>query len=122
MSEERAVALLSTVGLQELLGRFSLGDTAEWGELLSGGQKQRLSWCRLYFHNPRFALVDEATSAISSDMVHHLYDHAKRLGITLVSISHQPEIDQHHEMALDLDRSGGFSFGPLAEVEDNELM
>eukprot|EP00939_MAST-03C_sp_MAST-3C-sp1_P000817 g817.t1 len=125
ISKEEAVRLLKLVGLQDLLGRFNLDDETTlkaspsrenrgdsvlttWHEILSGGQKQRLAWCRLFFHKPTFALVDEATSAVSADMATKLYTMAKDMGITLVSISHHKEIDALHSMSLDLTKHGAY--------------
>lgn len=123
ITKEDAVDLLRLVGLSDLLKRFSLdeeekeqdetGDdmssSESWSEVLSGGQRQRLSWCRLFFHRPTFALVDEATSAVSADMATKLYKHAFARGITLVSISHHPEIDALHTSSLDLRKGGSYT-------------
>ena len=39
---------------------------------------------RLFFHRPRFGVLDECTNATSVDVEELLYQHAAALGITLV--------------------------------------
>jgi len=106
ISDEKASELLSVVGLGELLERFSLDDIADWTNSLSGGQRQRLGWARLYFHAPKFCLLDEATSAISKEGIEPLFSYAKNLGMTLLTISHSNVVDQQHSRAIDF-VSGG---------------
>jgi ABC-type uncharacterized transport system fused permease/ATPase subunit len=102
LDSDQFAALMEVVGLKELAKRYTMETEEDWSNVLSGGQKQRLSWARLYFHKPKFAMVDEATSAVSVDMVDRLYSHAKAGGTTLVTISHQAAVDRHHIQALDL--------------------
>lgn len=67
--------LLEHVHLAYLPGREGGLDTRkEWKDVLSGGEKQRISIARLFFAKslplsaPDFAVLDEATSAVSSDV------------------------------------------------------
>lgn len=48
------------------------------------GEQQRLGMARLFFHSPRFGVLDECTNATSVDVEELLYQHAASLGITLV--------------------------------------
>jgi len=113
ISEDAAATLLCEVGLEDIVGRYSMEEIADWSNVLSGGQKQRLSWARLFFHSPKFALLDEATSAISIDYVNRLFHIAKAKGITLFTISHSAEVDRHHQRALDLKKGGQYSISKI---------
>ena len=99
---------LEAVGLAELLQRYKLDDVEDWSSVLSGGQKQRLIFARLFYHSPRVALLDEATSAIATGGMISL-SKKPRCGITLVTISHSSAVDAHHTQAIDLRKGGAWN-------------
>ncbi|AKH42618.1 Macrolide export ATP-binding/permease protein MacB [Croceibacterium atlanticum] len=85
---EKALKALEVVGL---------GDRAEHGSnQLSGGQQQRVAIARALVNEPSLILADEPTGNLdtrtSIDVMHALQDLRERLGITIVLITHEPEI------------------------------
>lgn len=72
----------------------------EWKDVFSGGEKQRVQLARIFYHKPRFAILDEATSAVSNDVEALLYTSTKEAGITMITISHRPNLLKYHSFLL----------------------
>ena len=84
---ERARAALESVGL---------GDRVDFlPTQLSGGQKQRVAIARAMINRPHVLLADEPTGALdtaSGKQVMELFEKLNRDGMTVVMITHAPEI------------------------------
>ena len=62
---------------------------------LSGGQKQRVAIARAIVNHPRLLLADEPTGALdtkSGDQVMELFKELNDEGVTIVMITHEPDI------------------------------
>lgn len=58
--------LLRAVDLDYLVEREGgLDAVVDWGSQLSLGEQQRLGMARLFYHNPKFAILDECTSGVT---------------------------------------------------------
>ena len=81
--ESELHAILEQSRLGYLTDREGGWDTKKtWKDVLSGGEKQRMGIARLLYHEPRYAFIDEGTSAMSSDVEGLLYETCKGKGIS----------------------------------------
>jgi len=85
---ERVKELIELVGLT--------GREKSFPSQLSGGQKQRVGIARALANNPEVLLCDEATSALDPEttdaILELLVDINKRLGLTIVLITHEMHV------------------------------
>jgi ATP-binding cassette, subfamily D (ALD), peroxisomal long-chain fatty acid import protein len=95
--------ILEMARLEYLPGREGGYDTRkEWKDVLSGGEKQRMGFARVIYHEPRYVVIDEGTSAVSSDVEGWLYEMLKERGITLITISTRASLKKYHSFVLTL--------------------
>ncbi|KAG9256113.1 ABC transporter transmembrane region 2-domain-containing protein [Emericellopsis atlantica] len=100
-SEDDLKRVLEEAKLGYLPDREGGWDTRkEWKDVLSGGEKQRMGFARLLYHEPQYAIIDEGTSAVSSDVEGLLYETCKEKGITLITISTRASLKKYHTYNL----------------------
>uniref|UniRef100_A0A8D2L6Z4 ATP binding cassette subfamily D member 4 n=1 Tax=Varanus komodoensis TaxID=61221 RepID=A0A8D2L6Z4_VARKO len=77
-----------------------------WYDILSPGEMQRLSFARLFYLQPQYALLDESTSALTEEVEHELYKICAQLGMTLVTVGHRSSLEKFHSWNLKLHGGG----------------
>lgn len=106
--------ILGTVEIEHIVDRVGGWDAEEeWRDVLSGGLQQRVAMARLFYHAPKYAILDECTSSVTLEIEKAMYEHAKALGVTLMTVSHRRSLWKYHQNILQFDGQGGFIFTKL---------
>jgi D-methionine transport system ATP-binding protein len=113
---KRVSELIKLVGLE--------GRENAYPSQLSGGQKQRVGIARALANNPKVLLCDEATSALdpqtTDSILELLVDINKRLGLTIVLITHEMHVIRKicHRVAV-MESGHIVELGPVLDVFKN---
>ncbi|KHN06585.1 ABC transporter D family member 1 [Glycine soja] len=121
LTDSRMVELLKNVDLEYLLDRYPSETEVNWGDELSLGEQQRLGMARLFYHKPKFAILDECTSAVTTDMEERFCANVLAMGTSCITISHRPALVAFHDVVLSLDGEGGWSVHHRREDSSTEL-
>ena len=107
---ERVGQCMRTLHLEHLLDMChgdlrwrptSANSAFSWQTALSNGEKQRLSFLRIVYQRPAFALLDEFTSSVDQDTEAAMYEWLdRRLDCTYMSIAHRDTVRQFHHREL----------------------
>lgn len=113
------------------LERVGLGDRTDFKPTqLSGGQCQRVAIARAIVNNPKLILADEPTGALdtkSGDQIMEIFKSLNEEGVTIVMITHEPEIAAHAKRILHIrdgllvDGSGAPLSQPVAPVRMEDI-
>jgi len=115
-AEKRGMELLELVGLPDKANSYPAQ--------LSGGQQQRVAIARALATDPEVLLCDEATSALDPKTTHAILelirDINKKLGITVIVITHQMSVVQEicNRVAI-LEHGEVVEEGDVSEVFSN---
>ncbi|KAK8094180.1 hypothetical protein PG997_000865 [Apiospora hydei] len=115
VTDAQLLDILKILNLEHLVDLYPEGwdAEAEWRDVLSGGLQQRVAMARLFYHKPRYAILDECTSSVTLETEKIMYDNAKALGITLMTVSHRRSLWKYHSRILQFDGQGNYVFTKL---------
>ncbi|GGZ94556.1 macrolide export ATP-binding/permease protein MacB [Ignatzschineria ureiclastica] len=97
LRHERAVSLLSRLGLEERVRYYPTQ--------LSGGQQQRVSIARALMNGGEIILADEPTGALDSESGKAVLEILKELneaGHTIIMVTHDPEVAAHAKRIIEI--------------------
>ncbi|CAM3999287.1 type I secretion system permease/ATPase [Kerstersia gyiorum] len=122
VDEQQVIAAAQMAGVHELILQLPDGYQTQLGENgmgLSGGQRQRVGLARALYGEPCLVVLDEPNANLDEAgdaMLAEAIARIKRAGITLVLITHKPNILKLADKLLVLHAGAQADFGPLAEV------
>mgnify|MGYP003588123548 CR=1 FL=1 len=117
-TDSELLELLAKVNLSYIAEREGgLDASSDWYDQLSGGERQRISITRLFYHCPKFAALDEATSAVSVEMENEIYQIAKGMGISLITVTQRPSLYQLHDYCLKFTSNKEWTFEKISHDE-----
>ena len=101
VTDSQLIAMLQIVQIGGIVDREGGFDVEkDWKDVLAGGDKQRIAMARLFYHRPRYAILDECTSSVGMDIEKIMYEHSQELGISLITVSHRPTLWKYHNWIL----------------------
>ena len=121
-SETDLLHILKILEIEAVVDRPGGWDAIEeWRDVFSGGLQQRIAMARLFYHKPKYAILDECTSSVTLEIEKKMYDTAKSLGTTLMTVSHRRSLWRYHSRILQFDGQGGYVFTKLDAERRMEL-
>jgi putative ATP-binding cassette transporter len=105
--DEQLREALIKVALPHLVDR--LDEVLDWAKVLSPGEQQRVAFARILLNKPKAVFLDEATSALDAGLEMVLYQLIRNecSKCIVVSVSHRPTVELHHDKHLTLLGEGG---------------
>ncbi len=109
VSDKDLLRVMNEVGLEMAVARVGgLDAYANWATILSAGEQQQLAFARLMLARPKYAFVDEATTAVDAATEAHLYDLLTRRTTAFVSVGYRANLSRYHRFILEINDDGSW--------------
>lgn len=110
--------IIEKVNLTEVINKAGgLAVEKNWSQILSTGEQQRLAFARLFLYHPKYAILDESTSALDTYNQDLLYQELQKTNITYLSVGHRQSLLQYHQKVLYFDRHKNWSLFPADDFK-----
>ena len=113
-----------TVRAEEALTKVGLDDRMDHVPAqLSGGQQQRVAIARALVNDPVFLLADEPTGNLDTETtleIMVLFQELNSRGITVILVTHEPEVAGYTKRIITLQDGGIISDEPVAGRQSAE--
>jgi putative ABC transport system ATP-binding protein len=104
---------------KELLAQVGLSDKEKnKPNEMSGGQKQRVAIARALANNPAILLADEPTGNLdtaSGDEILQIFQNINDQGVTILMVTHEPEVAEHTKRIITFKDGWLFSDEPVEQ-------
>lgn len=111
----QALKQVNLPDLPERVGGFDV--EADFAAILSLGEQQRLAFARLLLAKPKYAILDESSSALDAKNEARLYQLIKDSNSTFLSVGHRPTLVKYHDKVLELNKDRDWQLLPAATDE-----
>ena len=81
-----------------------------WENFFKKSEKQKIGIIRLFYRIPKFAIMDNCISELPKRLKIKIYQYAKSIGITLLTISPDKTLWKFHDYILRISNEGKFSY------------
>ena len=102
--------------------RLPMGLNTQVGEMgvaLSAGQIQRVLLARALYRSPKLLILDESLSHLDIEVAYQIISNIRQLQITLILVTHNPEMVELADYSLELFRAGHTLRGKRKRVSES---
>jgi vitamin B12/bleomycin/antimicrobial peptide transport system ATP-binding/permease protein len=116
VTEKELQAILILVNLENLAETVGgLDVELNWADILSLGEQQKLAFARLFLSQPRYAVLDESTSALDVENEKYLYQLLQNANTTYISVGHRSTLIPYHQNLLTLIDNADWELSSIKE-------
>lgn len=107
VSDRKIQNAIELAGLTNTVNRLGgLDVVLDWPGILSTGEQQRLAFARLILAQPKFTILDEATTAIDQQSEEKLYEIVREISPIFISVGYRSTLSKFHNSVLSLEMGG----------------